>query len=271
MPTDPAHLDAAIRAADPELPETMEELARALASAELLVPIQPAPGEDASLVILQTGDVAYVPAYTTPEAAIGAVPEDVMPVRERSAGRRSRCLNAGSAPRARGSRGALAIGGTEVAMALNAGSAPGGWLEGEGVRRLAASVPGQGRWQPATARVPAGTEVALGEPEEEPEALLQVIGHWLERDGRVAAAYRGVMARSGDRPRWVIGLVASEGDGPVPVPIADVARALAASLVDVTGGGQVDVLPIDPAAPDTVGEWLLDVTAPFWSRTPADP
>jgi hypothetical protein len=252
MPTDPAHLDAAIRAADPELPETMEELARALASAELLVPIQPAPGEDASLVILQTGDVAYVPAYTTPEAAIGAVPEDVklrrMPVRDLAERWPS-----------------------EVAMALNAGSAPGGWLEGEGVRRLAASVPGQGRWQPATARVPAGTEVALGEPEEEPEALLQVIGHWLERDGRVAAAYRGVMARSGDRPRWVIGLVASEGDGPVPVPIADVARALAASLVDVTGGGQVDVLPIDPAAPDTVGEWLLDVTAPFWSRTPADP
>lgn len=252
MPTDPARLDAAIRAADPEQPATMEELALALASAELLVPIQPAPGEDASLVILQNGDVAYVPAYTTPEAAIGAVPEDVklrrIPVRDL----------AERWP-------------AEVALALNAGSSPGGWLEGEGVRRLATSAPGLDPSEPATTRVPAGTEVALGEPEEEPEALLEVIGHWLEDDGRVAAAYRGVMARSGEHPRWVIGLVASAGEGPVPVPLADVAGELAVSLADVTGGTQVDVLPIDPDAPDTVGRWLLEAAEPFWSRTSSDP
>lgn len=252
MPTDPARLDAAIRGADPAQPDTMEELAAALAAAELLVPIQPAPGEDASLVILQDGDTAYVPAYTTPEAALGAVPEEIqlrrIPVRE---------LAERWPP--------------EVALALNAGAEPGGWLEGEGVRRLAAADVGGPLDQPATSRLPAGTEVALGEPEEEPEALLEVIGRWLDADGRVEAAYRGVMARAGHGPRWIIGLVGAQDEGEFPVAIVDVAAQLAASLAETTGGAQVDVLALDPDAPDGIGGWLLEHTEAFWRRTPSGP
>ncbi len=243
MATDPDDLDAAIRSADPADPATMAHLGQALGDAELLVPIQPGSGDDTSLLVLEADGREYVPAYTTSHAAMGAVPQDVelrrLPVRELAA-----------------------VWPEQVALALNAGSEPVGWLEGPGVRQLAEITPGTAA-APERTDLPAGTEIALGEPEEEPAALLEMVADWLHRDGRTERAYRGVLATSGGAPRWVIGLEVAEGRD-----AESVATELAQAVAEVAPGSPVDVLVIHDHQPEMVGRWLREQTDPFFTTPP---
>lgn len=247
MATDPDQLDAAIRDADPSDDASMSVLAQALANAELLVPVDTSDDSGIGLLVLHDSGADYVPAYTSDQAALGAVPEHIelrrMPFLEL----------AGVWP-------------IDVALALNAGSSPAGWLEGEGVRELTALPGPQG--SPGVSTLAAGSEVTLGEPEEEPEALLEAVADWLRRDGRTVAAYRGVVAETGAAPKWAIGLVV---DDTVDDPDA-VASDLALTLAEAGGigsGSPVEVLVIDPAETGTIGSWIRERTIPFFTNPPA--
>jgi SseB protein C-terminal domain/SseB protein N-terminal domain len=112
--------------------------------------------------------------------------------------------------------------------------------------------------------VPAGTSVMIGDPAEEPEAVLRAVAVACERRPEVIAAYRAQLHvdRAGERPHLAVGLVVeapSEDHGELR---SEVARSATAA-----GAEQVSVVVLDRLAEgDAVAAYMLERTQPFYSR-----
>jgi len=147
----------------------------------------------------------------------------------------------------------------EVSLVINPGDPIELVLPGEELRRLASGATPGGEQ-----RVPAGTSVFIGDPAEEPEAVLEAVATACAEHPEVVAAYRAQLHvdRPGERPHLAIGLVV---DSPRADP-EDVRRKVAASAT-AAGADEVSVVSIDPHAEgDAIAAYMLERTAPFYTR-----
>jgi hypothetical protein len=116
----------------------------------------------------------------------------------------------------------------------------------------------------AQAQAAAGGEggYELGEPDEEPVALLEAVRAYAERSGTITTAYRCAMVgnEEGAQPRIVIGLDLAPG--------AD-RETVFAQLTEAMGGmGVTDFALVSVAlhGPGTVARYLVQSTEPFYRR-----
>jgi SseB protein N-terminal domain/SseB protein C-terminal domain len=114
-------------------------------------------------------------------------------------------------------------------------------------------------------RVAAGTAYAIGEPAEEPVALLDDLRAWLAEEApAVARAWRALIVLDpdgGGRPEPIVGLELEPGADAEPVLTAAVRR------LERHGHERVVLVPVDPAAPEGPAAWLLEHTRPFYERS----
>ena len=112
------------------------------------------------------------------------------------------------------------------------------------------------------APAPSGEEYLLGEPGEEPDALLDAVRAYAERSGTVAAAYRAQMVgkEAGARPRIVIGLDLVHGAD------RDTVFALVGEAARATGVEGFALVPVALHGPGTVARYLVQNTTPFYRR-----
>ncbi|GGI03264.1 enhanced serine sensitivity protein SseB C-terminal domain-containing protein [Egicoccus halophilus] len=233
--TTPRQLEDAIRATAGGDAEALAVLAGALLDAHLVVPVRDDGQGGASLVTLQRDGAPYVPAWTRPELAAAAVPPGQpttrVPVRT-----------------------LVEAWNPQVALALNPGAQPAGWLDGSGVVAL-----GDDRRVP----VPADTAVRVGEPADEPVDFLAAVARALAHDPLVVRAHRAQVhfGASGEVPHLLLALVV-DGDQ----DLADArAAALAGSLPD-GHDGPVDVIGLSATAPrEPLAEEVLGLP-PFHVR-----
>jgi SseB protein C-terminal domain/SseB protein N-terminal domain len=112
--------------------------------------------------------------------------------------------------------------------------------------------------------VPAGTSVMIGDPAEEPEAVLGAIARTCSGRPEVVAAYRAQLHvnRAGERPHLAIGLVVD-----APSEDAHELRREVARSATAAGAEQVSVVVLDRVAEgDAVAAYMLERTRPFYSR-----
>jgi len=111
-----------------------------------------------------------------------------------------------------------------------------------------------------------GSAYAIGEPAEEPAALLDDLRSWFAEDEpAVARAWRGLIVmdpRGGGKPEPLIGLELA------PNTDADAIFAAAVRRVKRHGHGAVVLVAVDPEAPEGPATWLLERTQPFYERGP---
>jgi hypothetical protein len=139
-------------------------------------------------------------------------------------------------------------------LALNPQGELGTMLPPEQVRRLAGTA--------APQEPPQGSDFVLGQPEEEPRGLLEVVELFSRRTPEVQAAYRGLLAfPDGTRPaRIVIGLQVDDG--------ADWVR-IQTTLMEAGRESGVDsfaLVPVRHGDPGPVADYLLTKTEPFYRR-----
>jgi hypothetical protein len=232
--TIPLPLDAAIEATREGDPGAIATLGRVLLASSVTVPVRDDGRGGASVVVLEHEGAPYVPAYTSTEAA-----ERCVPVDQPTATVAVRDLVQTWDPR--------------IALALNPGTEPSGWLEGPGIVQLRGA---------ETVEVPTGTQVRIGEPAEEPTPLLSDLRAVLTPRIEVVAAHRAQVwfGAHGEEPHLLVVLVV-DGDGELA---SSTAAEVAASLP--AGGPTVDVVghPVG-VAPDAL---LTEVLAlpPFHVR-----
>jgi hypothetical protein len=112
--------------------------------------------------------------------------------------------------------------------------------------------------------VPAGTSIMIGDPAEEPEAVLEAVARACSGRPEVVAAYRAQLHvnRAGERPHLAIGLVVDAPSGDHHELQSEVARSATAA-----GAEQVSVVVLDRLAEgDAVASYMLEKTRPFYSR-----
>ncbi len=109
--------------------------------------------------------------------------------------------------------------------------------------------------------LPAGAQVALGEPAQEPTALLSQLTELARRHHEVSAAYRCLMVVRGpdERPQLVIGFLVEAGAS------ADELLSAAACLT----GEDVLMSVLDPDGTSAIDRYMLDETQPFYVAPPA--
>jgi SseB protein N-terminal domain/SseB protein C-terminal domain len=108
---------------------------------------------------------------------------------------------------------------------------------------------------------PPDRALAIGEPREEPEELLEAIRRFAEGRPEIEAAYRGLLVRRGGVPEIVVGLELAPGADETAV-IAEAARA--------AGVESVALVPLRrDAAQSDVARYLLEKTEPFYRRQAA--
>jgi SseB protein C-terminal domain/SseB protein N-terminal domain len=147
----------------------------------------------------------------------------------------------------------------EVSLVIDPGDPIELVLPGDELRRWASGAQPGGEQ-----RVPAGTSVFIGDPAEEPEAVLEAVATVCAEHPEVVAAYRAQLYvdRPGERPHLAIGLVV---DSP-PADPQDLRREVAESAT-AAGADAVSVVPIDPHAEgDAIAAYMLERTAPFFTR-----
>lgn len=107
-------------------------------------------------------------------------------------------------------------------------------------------------------------EYVLGEPTEEPDALLDAVRAYAERSGTIAAAYRALMVdkEEGARPRIVIGLDLVHGAD------RDTVFAQVVEAARGTGIEGVALVPVALHGPGTVARYLVQNTTAFYRRDP---
>jgi hypothetical protein len=112
--------------------------------------------------------------------------------------------------------------------------------------------------------VPAGTSVMIGDPAEEPQAVLEAVARTCSESPEVTAAYRAQLHvnRAGERPHLAIGLAVDAPSEDHHELRREVARSATAA-----GAEQVSVVVLDRvAAGDAVAAYMLEKTRPFYSR-----
>jgi hypothetical protein len=147
----------------------------------------------------------------------------------------------------------------EVSLVIDPGDPVELVLPGEDFRRIA-----EGAEPGGEQTVPAGTSVMIGDPAEEPEAVLQAVAATCAARPEVVAAYRAQLHvdRPGEHPHLAIGLVLDDSAGDPDGLRREVARSATAA-----GADQVSVVVIDPGAQgDAVAAYMLEQTRAFYSR-----
>lgn len=225
-----------------------EAFLRALAEGELFIPQEGGDepgrrevgedGEEISLPLVEHEGRTYVPVFTSLEQFRLGAPESMAFLRLRTDG-----LVEGWPQ--------------EHGMAINPGGTIGIALESDDVRGLAEPAE-----TPATARLAAGTQVMLGEPAEEPDALLEAVAGACRAEGSVRSAYRALMAPEGSEedPQIVIGLELDEGLDPEEVFNRIGAGAAPAAT------GAFSFVVVDETNLSGVARFLLLETDPFFRR-----
>jgi SseB protein C-terminal domain/SseB protein N-terminal domain len=143
----------------------------------------------------------------------------------------------------------------EVSLVINPGDPIELVLPGEDFRRLAGG---------GEQTVPAGTSVMIGDPAEEPEAVLEAVAATCSRTPAVRGAYRAQLHvnRPGERPHLAIGLLVDAPSEDHHELRREVARSATAA-----GAEQVSVVVLDRLAEgDAVAAYMLERTQPFYSR-----
>lgn len=147
----------------------------------------------------------------------------------------------------------------EVSLVIDPGDPVELVLPGADFRRIA-----EGREPGGEQTVPAGTSVMIGDPAEEPEAVLEAIARTCSAHPEVTAAYRAQLHvdRAGERPHLAIGLVVD-----APSEAHDELRRQVAQGATAAGAEQVSVVVLDRVAEgDAVAAYMLEKTRPFFSR-----
>lgn len=219
----------------------------ALAGAELYVPHpggsgeegEPVEGEELVLPLVEHEGRTYVPVFTSMAQFRLGAPHDMPHVRLRT-------------------EGLVAEWPEEHGMAVNPGGEIGVALEAADVRALArpeAVVSAQ--------RFGAGTRLLLGEPAEEPGALLDAVSQACDELGTVVAAYRALMAVEGeeDTPQIVIGLELDRGVDP------DAAFGVVGGRVAAAATGPFAFVVVDETDLSPVARFMLLETDPFFRRS----
>jgi hypothetical protein len=102
--------------------------------------------------------------------------------------------------------------------------------------------------------------VVVGEPDEEPRALMQVIELYCRRTPEVRAAYRGLLRPEEGGTQIVIGLEVDDGVE------WDRIRSTVAEVARESGVASFALVPIRPDRPGTVAQHLIERTEPFYRR-----
>lgn len=216
----------------------------ALAAAEVLIPapgpaptedrlMSASPGSEIDLPVMQDEGRRIVPAFSSMEQLLRFVPE-------------------GSGYIRIAARDLAKLWREDLWLGLNP-RGPGVLLGPADVRRLGGeAVPpprGEG-------------EHLLGEPTEEPVALLDAVRAYAERSGTIATAYRAVMVakEEGARPRVVIGLDL------VPGADRDTVFAQVGEAARETGIDGFALVAVALHGPGTVARYLVQNTTPFYRR-----
>lgn len=236
VPDNPLEHALVAAASDPSARAAFLE---ALADAEVLIPapgaapaedrlVSAPPGSEIDLPVVESDGRAVVPAFTSMTQLLRFVPEGTgyMQIAVRDLAKLWR---------------------DDLWLALNP-RGPGVLLGPDDVRRLGPARP-EG-------------DYLLGQPKEEPEAVLQAVRSYGERSGSLVAAYRALMAtrEPGARPRVVVGLELAEGADRDRV-MSQVTEAIRESGVD-----SVALVPVTPDATGPVARYLLDSTEPFYRQ-----
>lgn len=100
----------------------------------------------------------------------------------------------------------------------------------------------------------------LGEPAEEPEALLQTVRLFAERTPEIRACYRAQAQDQGAAPVIAIGVELDEGADREQI-FARLTEAARESGVAALG-----IVPIDREAPGAVARFMIEDTEPFYVR-----
>jgi hypothetical protein len=231
--------DALVTALQEEQPDAF---LAALAEAEVYLPAPgPAPdgerlvtaqvGDEIPLPLLEQGGERFIPVFSSPKQLLRYVPEGT--------------------PYLRLSGRALAlIWPADCSLALNPRGELGLVLSPEQVAAVK-DAPERG-----------GSGFLIGEPKEEPRALLEAMRAFAAARPQVRAAYRGLLVRrTGAQPEPVIGL---ELD-----PRADAALIIDAAAEAARGAGveRLALVPLQPGVDaGRVGRFLLEQTEPFYAR-----
>jgi hypothetical protein len=107
----------------------------------------------------------------------------------------------------------------------------------------------------------ADAELLIGEPREEPLALLDAMRRFAADRPDILAAYRAMLVRRAGSPEPVIGLELRRG--------ADARASVEAAAAAAADAGieRLALLALDPdVEPDRIGRFLLERTQPFWTR-----
>jgi type III secretion system (T3SS) SseB-like protein len=139
----------------------------------------------------------------------------------------------------------------DVGVAVNPGGDLGLALTPEQLAALATAEPGDSE-----------ADFLIGEPREEPTALLEAIARFTEERPEVRAAYRALLVRRpGAEPEHVIGLELRSGAD------AEAVIEAAAEAARETGVERLALLPLQTGVEaGQIGRFLLGKTEPFWSR-----
>ena len=234
VPENPLEQALAAAAADPLRRAAFLE---ALYDSEVLIPspgpapaadrlLSAPPGSELDLPVVDDGGRAIVPAFTSMTQLLRYVPEGTGYVQLAV-------------------RDLVYVWPDDVCLALNP-RGPGVLMGPRDVRALG----------------PQAQDYLLGQPKEEPEALLRAISSYAESTNEVVAAYRGLMQSRdpGAVPRTVVGIELEEGAD------RDSVFAGVTEAARVSGVPGLALVPVDRGAPGPVARYLLEQTSPFYRR-----
>jgi hypothetical protein len=145
-----------------------------------------------------------------------------------------------------------------VALAINPGGALGFSMPAEEVEALTAP-PGGGAGQ---RRIPAGAELIVGDPAQEPRALLDRLGAVAATLPEVVALHRALIQVKGssDGPQLIIGVEFASTSDP-RLSLSELAEA---------AGRDAALLALSPAADDPISAWMRGRDAPFYRSVASD-
>jgi SseB protein N-terminal domain/SseB protein C-terminal domain len=111
---------------------------------------------------------------------------------------------------------------------------------------------------PAAERQGEGKPFAIGEPAEEPSALLEAVTSFASGRDDVLNAWRALVRLESEAPQPLIGVELAAGADP------DEVLPLLISHLDRERLGPFIAVPVDRDAPDPFAEYLLSNGTPFW-------
>lgn len=104
----------------------------------------------------------------------------------------------------------------------------------------------------------AGARFAIGEPAQEPVALIREVGQFCAANAAVSTAWRALVKLEGEEPQPLIGLeLLGEAD-------PEAVTGLVTARIEAAGVGPAIVVPVDREHPDEFARYLLESTQPFW-------